>query len=328
MRIRCKLLTAVCGALLAALTAAGQFSATLSGPMLGYVWNGGEGRLRPLQGMPGSAIIGEPVDLGLAIAQAFALDGRHFLASTDASTALLFVNMESAPASIAAIEGAPAGFSQAARSRSGSAAALYYMAEQRVLVVTGLPSQPKVTRGIDVSVFGDTLARMAVSDDGNLLIYAATGPQGHSLYGWTPTSGYRVLTTAAGVSDITLAGNGDAIVADASANEVFSIVDPRGSAVRRPLLDQTDGISNPTGVIVSPTNQIYIANADSETIMILDSTGRLIGTQECGCELSGFYPLQDSVYRLSGRTDGTIFLLETGPAANRVVFVPGLQTNK
>ena len=124
-----------------------------------------------------------------------------------------------------------------------------------------------------------------------------------------------------------MTGNGDVIVADAAANEVFSIVDPRGAASRRHLLDNSDGVSTPTGLIVAPTDQIYVTNSGSRSIMTLDGTGRLLRSQHCDCNLSGLYPLRDSVYRLSDRLDETIFLLEAGRTGDRVVFVPALRTN-
>ena len=322
------LVVAIWSALPVTSTSAGQLTATLSGPTLGYVWSGAEGALRPLQGILGNATIGDPVDLGFAISQAVALDGRHFLASVHGNPALVLLNLEKVPPAVTAIPGTPETFPRIAGSRHGSAAALFDAGRRRVLIVTGLLSDPGVAHTIDVPVLGETLTRMAVSDEGDLLIYALSGNGRDLLYGWTPASGSRALATAEGIADITLAANGDAIVADAKANQVFSILDARGSGVRQLLLDETGGVSNPTGVTVSNANQILLTNAGSETIMTLDSTGRLLRTERCSCELAGLFPLRDSVYRLSGRTDQTIFLLEAGPSSDRVFFVPMLRGNK
>ena len=304
-----------------------QFSANLSGPSLGYVWDAGEGKLRPLLGIVGNALIGEPVDLGFGITNAVALDGRHFLAATDADDVLRFIDLETNPISITKLD-APAGFSLAAGSRRALAAALYDPDQRSIVVVTGLPSRPGVAHRIDVSALGGPLTQIAIGDDGNSLVFALSDAERDSLYGWTPASGYRVLTVAESVSGVALAPNGDAIVADSKANEIFAIIDPQRWAVRRPLANGQDGISSPVGVTVSASNQIYVANAGAGAIMKFDSTGRLLRTEICNCEPSGLYPLRDSLYMLSNRTDQIIFLMETRASGERIAFVPALHTNQ
>jgi len=312
----------------AALASAGQLSGTLSGPTLGYMWSPSDGMLHPLVGIPGNTTIGKAQDLGFVISQALALDGRHFLASTDASAALVSINAAVVPASITEIADAPAGPSRAAGSRAGTAAAFYYAEQQRVLVVTGLPSTPKVTHSVDVSLDGDALSRMAVSDDGSLLLYSTSQDARDALYSWTPASGSRLLTTSDSISDIALTSSGDAVVSDVRASEVFLIADPKGAAARLFLGDDRSGISNPTNITVSNAGQIYIANAGSDTIVVLDSAGLLLRTQHCGCEVAGLFPLKDSLYRLSDRTDRTLYLLEAGTTGDRIVFVPPSPENQ
>ena len=329
MKQHIRSLSLVCGLLsIASLASAGQLSGTLSGPSLGYVWNDSDGKIHPLLGMTGNATIGNGQDLGFAISQAVSLNGRYFLASTDASPSLIFINAVTVPASITAISNAPTGPSRIAASRGGTAASLYYEEPQRVLIVTGLPSAPKVTHAIDISAGGGTLSRMTVSDDGSLFLYSASQGADDALFAWTPAAGHRLLTTADSISAIALTPGGDAIVADASRGEIFSIADPKGSAGRLFLADDRSGVLNPTSVAVSNAGQIYIANGGTDTILTLDSAGNLLRTQQCGCELAGFFPLKDSLYRLSNRTDQTLYLLEAGANGDRVSFVPPGRKNQ
>jgi hypothetical protein len=100
-----------------------------------------------------------------------------------------------------------------------------------------------------------------------------------------------------------------------------------GTATRIFLADDRSGVSNPTSVTVSNTNQIYVADASSGTILAFDSSGRLLRSQNCGCEAAGFFPQKDSLYRLSDRTDRTLYLLEAGAAGDRIVFVPPSRKN-
>jgi DNA-binding beta-propeller fold protein YncE len=193
--------------------------------------------------------------------------------------------------------------------------------------VTGLPSSPKVTHTIDVSA-GEDLSRMTVSDDGSLVLYSVSQGTHDALFAWTALNGSRMLTTGDSISDIALTPAGDAVVADARSNEIFSITDPKGYASRLFLADDRSGVSNPTSVAVSKGGQIYVANGGSDTIVTLDSAGHVLRVQQCGCELAGLFPLKDSLYRLSDRTDSTLYLLEAGVTGDRVLFVPPSRKNQ
>lgn len=296
-------------------------SATLSGPSLGFVWSDGDATLRPLQGILGNATIGDPLDLGVPFTRVDALDGRHFLGSAVGNPALLYINMESGQ-SPRSIPEAPANPSLAAGSRRGSAAALYYAGQKVVLIIADMPSAVRVVASVNLSFHEESPSHLAVSDDGALLVYVLPGPDRDAIYAWTAETGSRLLTTAASVSAVTLAPNGDAIVADSEANEVFAIVDTRNAAARHFLADAESGVSTPAGLAVADNGRIYIGNAKTDTVLILDSSGVVATTQPCGCELSGLYPLGPAVYRLSARSGETVYLLEAAQSRDRVVFVP------
>jgi hypothetical protein len=321
-------LVAACVTLVTAAIHASQAGANVSGPILGYVWGSADGKLRPLQGILGSATIGAPADPGFAITQALALDGRHFLVSTDVESSLNVVNTEGAPFVVAAIPNAPANPSLASGSRKGLAAVLYYAPERQLRIVSGLPSSPTVAYNIVVPPGISDLSRMAVRDDGNLLILVEPQSEHDRIYTWTPSSGLNLSMLADGVSDVALMKNGDAIVADAKANQVFSIIDPAGAAQKVILSDDKNGLPTPTSVAASDGNRIYIASAVDGTILTLDTTGRMLQSLKCGCRPSGLYPLSDSMYRLSSQTDRTIYLLKIDASSERVAFVPPLQDGK
>ena len=317
------LTAAVCMVLLGSVVPAAQFSATLSGPVLGYVFDGNARNLRPLGGILGSATVGEPVALGFDVSQVLTLDASHVIASTDARSELLTLNLKVKPVSVTPISGSRAGPTRAAASLKGTSAAFYYADARQVLIVTGLPEKPVASHHVDLSRWGGALTNMAVSNDGTLLVYAVDEGGREALYGWTASSGSaRFLTAAVSTGGVAITGNGAAIVADRGANEVFAIWDAGGSGVRQFLAGVQDGVSSPTGVGVGDNNRIYVGNAGSASLTILDSSGQLLGTHSCGCPLSGVHLVRDSVFRLTDRTDRTIFLLDGGPAGERILFVP------
>lgn len=319
--IQFRLLTGLSLALLASAAVGSQLSGGLSGPVLGYVVDGHEGRLRPLRGILGSATVGAPVDAGFALSQVWILDATHVMA-TDASPEVLVLNLDASSESSVVISGVPGNPSDAVTSFQGTSAAFYYADAHEIRIVTGLPQKPVVSHSFNLSQPG-RLTHIAVSNDGALLVYSVAENDGDALYGWSASSeAARLLMSANAISAVAITGSGAAIVADGGTNEVFAIWDAGGAAVRQFLAGEQDGVSNPVGFAVSAGNRIFIANAGTDTVIGLDANGRYLNTMECNCALSGVAPLRDSVFRLRDRIHRTIFLLDASSAEERILFVP------
>jgi len=315
-------LAIVCPALLASASIGAQFTANLSGPVLGYLFDASAGSLRPVQGILGSSTIGRPVELGFTLSHALTVDPRHVIASTDSRPDLLVLDLGANPFSIAAIPGVPPRPSLAAASLHGTSAALYEADGHRVWIVTGLPRNPAASYVIDLSSAG-SVTQMGISDDGRVLVFSAEDRGAETLYSWTASSsGARMLMPVVSVGGIAMMENGSAIVADRAANEVYAVWDPGGAAMPQFLAGARDGVSIPVGVAVSAANRIYIANSGSATIMTLDSSGRPVKSQDCGCAVSGVFALRDSVFRLTNGLDRTVFLLDGNSPEDRILFIP------
>jgi hypothetical protein len=312
----------LCGLLGHAAVTGTQLPNKLSGPIVGYVWNLTDHALHPIQGLLGNATIGGPVDAGFELTEALPLDERHFLGSTADEPSLVFINAATLPFTKSVVAGAPANPSLAAPSAKGSAAVLYYSAEQRIRVVTQLTSTPVLAESIDVLPGLREITRLAVSDDGRLVMYAVSQPDQDVLYSWTSTSSHRLVTILKRVSGIALLENSDTVVLDSKENAVYYIADPTQSASRVLLADYRNGVSNPTGVAVVTGDRIYVTNASARTVLVLTPSGQVLRSFPCNCEPAGLYPFGDSVYRLSESVDQTINLLKVGAASDRIVFVP------
>jgi hypothetical protein len=302
----------------------GQLSATLSGPVAGYVFNAGEGKLRPLGGILGSATFGDPIELGRPISQAWSLDAQHILASPDGEPELIVINLETTSPSIVSISGTIAQPSEVSISSRGTAAAFYYDGLKQALILTGLPSQPIVSGRVDMAP-DSRLSHMAVSDDGALLVFSVDNDVEDSLYAWTPTSTYsRFLATTGDIGALALTRSGTAVVADRDKNEVFLIRDVWRTASRQTIADSRDGVMEPVGIVVSSRDEIYLANSGSAAVLVFGPDGGLRRTLGCACTASGLYPMRESVFRLSNAMDQTIYLLDVAVGTGRIVFVPPL----
>jgi hypothetical protein len=310
--------TLVSVVLLASALHAVQFSSSLSGPVLGYVLDRNAAKLRPVRGIIGSATVGAPLDSGYGVTQVLSLDGGHLIASTDATAELMALTVDAGQVSSVVVPGVVANPTRSAASVQGKSAAFYYSGTHDVRIVAGLPEEP---RHVATWQTDRPLTQMAVNDDGTLLVYAVAEADGEALYALSASSASpRFLTSAVSVSGLAITKNGDAIVTDRSANEVFAIWDATGGAVRKLLADANDGVSSPAGVAVSSAGRIYVASTGS--VMVLDPNGRVLKSQRCNCTVSGVNLLRDSVFRLTDGITQTIFLLDASSSEERILFVP------
>jgi hypothetical protein len=110
-------------ALLASAASAAQFSGTLSGPVLGYVFDRNAGKLRPVRGILGSSTVGAPIESGFAISRVLSLDARHAVVSPEGGPELVALTLEGAESSAVAISGVSQIRLAARRRHAGTVAA-------------------------------------------------------------------------------------------------------------------------------------------------------------------------------------------------------------
>jgi len=312
----------VVAAALIAPVAAGQLATRVSGPVIGYVWDAQQHQLRPLQGVLGSATIGDPVDLGIDINDALELGQSRLLLTSSGPAPLLAVDLSTNPPSVEQVAGASAAPTLAASSPSGTAAALYDRSAHAIAIVTGLPDAPRVAERVEVLQLNSLVTAMAVSDDGGTLVYAVSGGALTSLFGWTAASGLRALVDTSAVSALALAGKA-VVVANPRDDEVFLVPDLAGSPRRRTLAGPDQGISMPVGLAVTANGtRIHVANGGSSNVATFELAGRQVSSRRCNCQISGLGRVGESIYRLTDRLDRTVFLFDARSAESRILFVP------
>ncbi|HEX5000692.1 MAG TPA: hypothetical protein VFY29_20885 [Terriglobia bacterium] len=298
-----------------------QSNSSLSGPIIGYVFNSADGSLRPLRGAVGSATVGPPVNLGFSIKHALDLDGRRFVASTESSPNLVAIRMESGEPQILSLSVPRERYLLASAAAGGNAAA-FYAPGGALSIISALKTASPRIQSVDLDVSGDgAVTHIAISDDGNLLVYAVRYEKSESLYMWAGSDApARLIGVANSVGGIAITREGAAIVADRGASEVFAINDVRNSAVRQFWADAREGVTDPSSVAVSARNVVYVANVHS--VLTLDSGGRLVRASTCNCVPSGFHAMEDSLFRLTDGVDRTMYLMDTSGVVERFVFVP------
>ena len=299
--------------LLAGLAGVYAEEAPVTGPVLGYAWDAASARLRPLLGIPGSSILGTPIDIGRSLSIAEVSPRQDYaLAADGASGEVLLVAFAGGRAAVRPLPGSIGPTERIAISPGGGAAAVYTGAGPALHVLTGLPDSPAVAAW-DLP---GPLTALAVNDSGDRVV-AVSGEQ---LYWLVRGGDPRPLGPAAAASVLAfLEGSNDALAADPARQEVSLL---RGESERRILAGARDGISDPAGV-AAVGRKAFVANRGSNTIVLLDLDGGAPAQIACPCDVAGLQRLRgEAVFRLTDSLRSTSYLIEGGPAGPRLWFVP------
>lgn len=313
-------LVALAGAQLAP---AQQDSARISGPVLGYVLDREATALRPVFGIPGAATFGPQLDVGGDIHRsAIAQDAGYALAVVGAERRVRLIRDLDGEHSWIALADLPAAPHSILLSPAGAAAALVY--GDSVAVVTGLPGAPAASRVVERTALPAGARIWAVSDDGAHLLLSAGAGGTEAIYLLDAEGGWRfLLSTGKTAAAAFLAGGSEAVVADGAWNRVAWA---RASGEVIPLAGEAEGISDPVAVSVSrDSRRVFVANAGTRTIAVLDLEGGPAALVACQCQLTGLERMQgNAVFRLSDLTADPMWVFDGDAPEARIVFVPAV----
>jgi DNA-binding beta-propeller fold protein YncE len=302
----------------------------VGGPSLGFIFDAQGQALRPILGIPGAAIFGDPLQAPAPISTAaFSLRQNVAIVNDGAWKVVGLGTSTIAPTVL------PDGLPTSARvsvSESGSAAAFYDSSNAVLSVVTGLTATDGSMAANAVALGGlpGGLTALAASDDGSLLVTSSVPDGGGEALMWLGQDGStRQLASLQKTSSILLWNHGaNALVVDRGANQVWSIQDPGGSAAITLLASDADGVSGPTGAALSTDGkQLWIANADAHTVLGIDTTTRATQSLSVAFDLTALHPFSDGqTFRLTRPGNGPMWMLDAAPGVDpRVVFVPAVQ---
>jgi hypothetical protein len=298
----------------------------LSGPVTGFVFDNSGLVLRPIRGVPGASLLGDPIGFGIDAAAVYVapLQDSAFVVGTDQSLHFFLLN-GGAPSevSLGGVSGAP---ERVIFSPSGTAAALMSPGSARVL--TGLPNAPVLTGsisipGADPRQRGRTAPQKptqnwALSDDGT---YMLTIEQGSARLLSVHGQNRQLLAAQAGALVAFAAGSHDAAVMD-SLTGLTLIHDAAGAAATQLLAAPDAGLAEPAGVAFSQNKQtVYVASTAAKSVAAFNLAGASRTAIGCDCTPTTLVPM-GNLFRLTELTAAPLWLLDGNAAAPRTVFVP------
>jgi DNA-binding beta-propeller fold protein YncE len=290
---------------------------TLSGPVAGFAFDRTGGVLRPIKGVPGASLLGDPIGFGLSVASVEVSPRQDSAVVVGADTSLhLFLLNGGSPTevSLGGVSGAP---QRVVYSPSGTAVALLGPGSARVL--TGLPSAPTLAGSVTIHSDGALAKQVrnwALSDDG---MYLLTVEQGSarllSLQGQN-----RILIAAQASALVAFAPGGHEAAVMDSVIGLTLILDVTGTAGTQVLAAPDDSLAGPAGLAFSQDKQtLYLASAAAQSVVAFNLASASRTTVGCTCTPSTLVPM-GNLFRLTELTGAPLWLLDS--STPRTVFVP------
>jgi hypothetical protein len=292
----------------ASLAAASASGADVSGAVSGFVYDSAARAIRPVLGIPGAAVLGEPLDSGSVVAYASIAPEQDVAVAvgTDGSVRLVRLGTR-ASQPLETLHGAPR---SVAFSPRGSSAA--FLNDSTLDVFTGFPEKPSLARTLDLAAVG-TPSAVAISDDGTAVLVSAGGAvraAGESADWKTLQEGEWVFAFVPGSRDALLAGR---------AGAVMLVREATASGERKQVAPGSDDAPAATAVAVTASG-LYLVVQDRQ-VSVLDPSGQVLAKHACDCAPAGVSRM-GSTFRLNEVSEAPLWLLDGASPEGRLVFVP------
>jgi hypothetical protein len=313
---------------------------SIAGPLSGFAFDNSARVLRPIRGIPGASLIGEPIQFGFDLASASvspSLDSALVLSAVSAQGGIHLFRLNNGTPVERTVDGLRVA-QRVVFSPSGTAAALY--ANGSLQVLKGLPDAPVIaatiplgtdrTAQFSAAALSSTGRRtrrltdepLAISDDGGYLLVVSGGAI--RLIG-TAGDNRKLMDAAAGAWAAFAPGNHDAAVLDAAAG-LLLFQDVAGASVERVLAGPDSRMASPVGVAFSPDGRkLFVASAGARAVAAFDvASGDHSGDRSmiaCDCTPTVLVQM-GGLFRLNEMGSEPLWLLDARTGEPRMIFVP------
>ncbi|PWU07170.1 MAG: hypothetical protein C5B51_10585 [Terriglobia bacterium] len=290
----------------------------INGPVTGYVFDNSARALRPILGLPGASLVGDPLALGFDVATAFVAPRQDAAIVMAADRSLHVFRIDAGAVAERNLDSLPAGAERVVFSPSGTSAAIY--AGGSLTVLKGLPDAPVISGGMDLRS-GTVLDSLAISDDGKAVLISANGAV--RLFGSFTDLG-KLLDSSGGVLMAFASGGHDAAIADPSGAGIVLFHDLTGAGDSRVLATPDDAVSAFSDLaFTADGKRLLVASSRSQSILAFDLTAGGRSAIDCQCTPQSLARM-GTFFRLNNLGNEPLWLLDARASEPRVWFVPAL----
>ncbi len=315
----------ICFGLVGLLNPAELFSAQswIEGPILGFFPDSDRTLISPIIGVPGASIFSDRIALSMDVRGVVISPKQNYaIAMQPENGEAVVIDLAAAGTSVRAISGPRAVADSIAISPTGSAAAIYDGASQKIQIIGSLPQAPKVIRELSTSGIAGEESGLTVSDDGSIVLAKFADAEGVRLWVLDPSGLPRHIVLDRPSAAAFLANRLDAVIIDDATQSAFLILDVAQRAMAVPLVSSLEGNETFSSVSTSEDGRVFLAR-NSGNIIILDLDAGTASALSCKCRITGLHPLKgSSIFWLTDAPQEPVMVLDASTAEARIVVIP------
>ncbi len=313
-----------CAAVVCVMAASAADSGTVRGPVSGYVLDARARSLRPVNGIPGGATLGAPLQLGFRLNLAAVSAEKDFAVVTEfrkAAVPVLVKALSSGSPVIVPLTGAIAA-TALDLSDGGGAAMVCSATDGKLQLITGLPDNPVVLPAVDVSGWNGGIVAgavdpsgtqvLAAAGDGNIYLYSV---QGQAL------SDAEWVGRVPGASAMAFAATGTGVVGSATSGDVMVIRGLGGVPTVSQAAGAADGIESVRALRPAGPEGICVVEGPSGKAGIIDVSAPAVHWLSPSGPASRCDRLNASVLALNQAGRDPLLLLDSSGVPG-IFFVP------
>lgn len=296
-------------------------------PLVGFVLDSRSQSIRPIQGLPGGALVGKALDVPFTFAKAqFGLHNDFALAieASDAGRVFVLRGLRTGAPSMTVLDGAVTGVQLIALNDEQSAAALYSPVNSQLQFVTGLPDQPAVSQSVSLSGLPGEVRAIALNAGGtSALVSMSDGASGQIYAASSETGGVEPVAQAfSPIGALFYNNERDAVFADAVSDELVLIRDIHGARERSTLAAQSS-FHGAVAIARGKDQHVLVASAGSMNVVDFDlQQGIVVRATDLPVTPTRFDALFDpNVFVINPAGSGPLYLWNSA-STPAVSFVP------
>ncbi len=297
-------------------------------PILGYALDVAQGRFRSIAGIPGAAAIGPLIGSSMLFQKAWIAPGENFAMAEPAgvaSSGLVLCQFQSASLSVEKMPSIRQSPDLVVFSPRGGSAALYFAATKNVVKITALPLAPKISPPVDLSMFHMELTSLAVSEDGEILLFGFSDNATGVVYSSSAASVFRQAAVAGHATALTFIGAGNnALLADRDRSQIVLLENITGNVLAMPLAGEAEGLIDPTAIQTLPNSSLVaITSRESSHLCILNLEDRTLRQWPLSIRASALQPLRgNQMLQLTNFAGGPLWMLDHSSQEPRLLLIP------
>lgn len=235
---------------------------SLRSPVSGYLFDAEKGVIRPLNGLPGSAMLGGVMEAPERMAKVFFSPRQNAALAVSASKQLYYVTLDGQTAVFTPLGDLEMDVDLAAFRPDGRSAAVFEAATRRIRPLTGLPGAPAAGDVAVLDVAGE-VAALALDPSARTLAVAARTGESAAVYAVSIASGAaEFVSDAISVDSLSFSQAGELLFTDRGADRVMTASASASGWRVSVVADGRDGLAGPAGAEFAMGAVVILAGSE------------------------------------------------------------------